>query len=86
MWQRLQTLPRCTPDSELCSKGIIHKKHVQDSSFFFFFILPTDQWNFDFGKKNKIEILVFFFFCSTDRPNKNGLEKIREAKNQLCVA
>ena len=33
----------------------------------------------------KIEISTFFFRF-TDRPQKNSLEEIREAKNQLCLA
>ena len=34
----------------------------------------------------QIEIFTFFFLRSTDRPKKKCLEKIREAKNQLCLA
>ena len=70
-------LPGSAPRCEICSKGIVYARRSCRLQNFFFFDLPT--------KKIKIEILGFFF-RSTNRPWKKGLEKIQEAKNQLCLA
>ena len=46
--------------------------------------MPKSEFFFSLIYLIKIEILTFF--RSTDRPYKKCLEKIREAKNQLCLA
>ena len=57
-------------------KGVDHllKSQLQHQEEFFFFSTyrPVKFW--------------IYFFRSTNRPYKKHLEKIREARNQLCVA
>ena len=82
------SLPSSAPDSMLYSKGIIYTIYTSygcNIHFRFFFDRPTGRWNFDFDQKKNLKFWIYFF-RSTDRPYKKHLEKIREAKNQLCLA
>ena len=60
--------------------------YIPELCFFLFFFIdrPTSEILI-LAKKKKLKFWIYFF-RSTDRPYKKHLEKIREAKNQLCLA
>ena len=53
--------PAHAPDSELYSKGIIYTSHNCNMQVFFFFSTDRPVKFWFWPKKNKIEILDFFF-------------------------